>query len=79
MRQSAIGFLCFWIMGEFGTLGWNSHEMLEVELISHCNINLKVENAERILDSRKLACETSVGNQKICQKQDTHVMFWQRI
>ena len=57
-------------MVEFGTLGWNSHEMLEVELISHCSMGLKVENVERIVDI-ELTCETSVGNQKVCQKQDT--------
>lgn len=43
--------------------------MLEVELISHHSRSFKVENAERIVDSRDSACEASVGNQKVCQKQ----------
>lgn len=46
---------------EFGTSGWNRHWLVEVECVSHPTKKLEVENAERVVYSRDLACVSSVG------------------
>lgn len=45
---------------DFGTQGWNRLWLLEVEFVSHPTKNLEEENAQRIVCSRDLACESSV-------------------